>query len=339
MFKNENLKKLIFKQFRFAERDNMLAILKSTILLNIVVPLKLVVKEHQRLEEHSNKVTCLINHTRGQIISASRESIRLWEPDSLDYYKCKQVIPTDSHHKALVSLGNDCFASCSFDSITFDFKILIWNGKSCTRVLDQETGVHFLLLLPNGLLLCDDNELQLLNPEKGFELAYATRVSIGGGVVKALLLSNGKLFASVWFDDSIMICDINPEFKFIKKVNDYDRVSCMVELPDGNIVTAGKKTIKVYDNDLNCIKDIKDPHPEQISSMVLVSDGLLVSASAGTIKIWDVYSGFKCLRTINEAHAYGNKINALVKLPSGGFASCSDDKIIKIWELFKYLNI
>jgi WD40 repeat protein len=293
----------------------------------VTIPLKLVIKQRISPEGHDGGITCLINHTDGQIVSASSESIRVWEQDSLGNYKCKQVLTINGMLASLLSLPHGRLAFSSWGR-----GIRIWDGGECTHTVQQEDLTTALLLLPNGLMVCGvKDHLILLNPENGFQL-IDKKHSKEGYSNQLLLLKNGKSFASAWSCFSIMIWEFHKELKCIKTVKDFNRVFCITNLPDGNILVGGRMSIKVYDNDLICLKVIEKAHLRNVTSMVLISGGLLVSASAETIKIWDIYSDFNCLRTIKEAHAFHNRIDTLIQLPNG-FASCSPDKTTKIWDI------
>jgi WD40 repeat protein len=254
IFNNENLIALIFKQLRLIERFNFSAKLNNEQFLNIIIPFKLRMREQQKLEGHTNNITCLINHTDGEIVSASEHTICVWELNNIGNYTLKHVL-TEHTQKvtSLISLPNGNLASGSYDKT-----IRIWNGKECIETIQQEAIINSMILTPDGyMIVARYGHLVVLDPENRFK--QVNEIQIYSLInIQLLLLSDGKSFASVWSNDYIMIHGLYPTIQRIRYVLDNDHVCCILQLPDGNIVAGGKKRIKVYDINLICVKVIED---------------------------------------------------------------------------------
>jgi WD40 repeat protein len=94
----------------------------------------------------------------------------------------------------------------------------------------------------------------------------------------------------------------------------YAIIACLLELPDGNIISASwDSKIKIWSiKACECIKTLEG-HKGTIRSMVLLPNGNIASCSLdGEIKIWNPNEDYLCIQTIGiEGYTYFNKLISL----------------------------
>ena len=113
-----------------------------------------------------------------------------------------------------------------------------------------------------------------------------------------------------------------------------------LEYLDGNNFAAG-----MDDNSINIfnIFDTKMRHTKKllgsseiISCIKKIDEKYIITGNyGGDLIVWDLIK-LDLFFSIKNAHLY--KINSIIKLNDGSFATCSNDKTIKIWNLHKRIN-
>jgi hypothetical protein len=84
------------------------------------------------------------------------------------------------------------------------------------------------------------------------------------------------------------------------------------------------RTIKVWDQDYVCIETIEEDW--RVSSMALLEDDILVYALSVGLKLRRL-DGYGYSVNVEEYQ----RIHHVIKLSSGGFATCYRDNTVRIW--------
>jgi WD40 repeat protein/serine/threonine protein kinase len=144
--------------------------------------------------------------------------------------------------------------------------------------------------------------------------------------VYALAVLPNGRFISGSRDNSIKMW--NQQGQCIKTLTDHHYwVGALAVLPNGRFISGSyDKTIKLWDAQGKCLNTLTE-HCDHVVALAVLPDGRFISGSADrTIKLWDQQG--KCLNTLTE-HKFG--VAALAVFPDGRFISGSWDNSIKLW--------
>ena len=289
------------------------------------------------------------------------------------YYKALNNFSVNGGHTdvitRLISLESSS-TSILLASSSKDGKIKIWNLSSLTLL--HSIGDHFgsveslaylkrnkrndgeMSLLASGSY---DTTIKLWNITDNSVHLIQTLIDDDNGhsdtVVSLVFLDDGRLLASASLDKSVIVWDLEDNFRLKYKFNEHVLyVNVLVAIDDMSFLASGSgdATVNVYD--ISIIGDGKlkyslNQHTDQIEALTYVGDGLLVSGSYDrTIKIWDLKNGgilkFTIDASINNGGIGGhtNWVTVLSSLNSEkkmtktrSFASGSLDNTIKIWSI------
>lgn len=130
-------------------------------------------------------------------------------------------------------------------------------------------------------------------------------------------------------------------FKKIKNIEEHSAtIYSLLLLSDGRLAScSADKTIKIYniENNYNCEITVEG-HTDAVSDLCQLENKKIVSCSDTTIKIWSIsVLSYKCECTKNNSHE--DRINKVISLSNNRFATCSNDKQIKIWSASHPYNV
>lgn len=191
-----------------------------------------------------------------------------------------------------------------------------------------------------------------------YQLSYYPQIIFDEAIYK--LNTNNNLISSIiqLKDTTILtghysnkkVLFYNSNFKKITEISTPGNVNCLCELIN-NMLAIGMynpNIILIYDiseKEKGIFKEIKklEGHSGKINSIIDINDNYLVSGGDGgsyEIFVWDKKKDY----TSQKLSSHSNNINCLINLNYNDkniyFASCSDDKYIKIWKNYSlYRNI
>jgi WD40 repeat protein len=142
-----------------------------------------------------------------------------------------------------------------------------------------------------------------------FEAIFSRTISL----ILLNILDYKNIFSSLGKSNSLL------------KGRHYAIIGCVLELPDGNIISASwDSKIKIWSiKACECIK-ILEGHKGSIKSMVLLPNGNIASCSLAEIKIWNPSQDYLCIQTIGiEGYIHFNK---LISLPDNSLVSSAYNK-------------
>ncbi len=233
-----------------------------------------------------------------------------------------------------------------------DLKLTIWNvnnGKqlkvlgetSCQPTILKSINKYiFAIGLSNGIITIWDIKFGEMNKKQ---------VIKHDGSVNSILVLDDSTLISGSNDHTIKVwnikiyTNINVIYTLKKHTNS---VTCLVLLNnnqssfasgslDGTIKIWNTSCIKQLKCDINLVL-IKDLKGKRVKLLIALNDFILASTSDdknGIIQIWDTMSGI----STEVKTEYTQIINGLEKLENGLFATCSNDRKLKIWS-YKFDN-
>ena len=143
-------------------------------------------------------------------------------------------------------------------------------------------------------------------------------------ILTMILLENDKL-CSGSVDNTIIIWDWK-DGKYLYRFKAHDNwVKTVCQFNSQILLTGSEdKTIKIWDMNFGELKE----HTHSVRTLCKIDENYFASGSFDkTIKIWDINEK-KCIQTLN---GHLSKVICIIKYDDK-LISCSNDKMIKIWE-------
>jgi WD40 repeat protein len=341
MFNKVDLIRMTFSHFRIPKRNSLLKILKAALLVEILIT----------LDRNLKPIYIITAKLSGGLLSLPDGNIAYC---SLDRTVLIHNLKKNTVEKKLVGhgfivlslllLSNNTIASGSDDQT-----IRIWdftNDPKCIHILrGHKHAVSCLVTHSDGKLISGswDKAIRVWDSTNNFRCINIISKAHSDAINSLLSLNNGRLASAsddfsicIWNisepDDKERVSDIG-KYECINILNGHlDRVTCIIQLKCGNIVSASEdKTIKIWDqsNNYACVKTMEG-HRGGISSVILFADCYIISASHdGKLRIWNSFGEYKCLMVVK---AHKGVISSMVKLPHNQLATASTHEI-KIWEI------
>ena len=282
------------------------------------------------LEGHTEKIVSLIELSSGQIASGSYDkTIRIW---NINTEKEEIIITEKGRVFCLLEFEKNKILSGSADN-----SITLWDID-----LPNEDSIYTFVghkLWVNSLVKCNGNYFASASNDKTIKIwdfYNKNCISTLNGhldcVLTLILLKNNNL-CSGGADLTIKIWDWEEKI-CLSTLKGHERwVKCVFELNNGIILSGSDdNTIKIWDNYIN-IKTLKK-HTHSVRTFCQINNNVFASGSFDcTIKIWTI-NNWKCVKTIV---GHKNNIICLISIKNNNnycnsFASCSNDKTIKIWD-------
>jgi WD40 repeat protein len=300
-YDNENILNLIFNKYTLFRAQQMLKVINNRI-LNIILN-KLLSYE---------KIFTSMGQTKTILEQCKHSSFLTLLPDgniiSSSLHICPKVWDINTYSRIKIDNLNSYIGTC--------------------HALENRN----IVLLTKG-------RIQILNAQDDFKSIFNLQIkTIYNNLYNPLLLSNGNLAlnARCNIGSKTYIINLNKANEYKELTSEHMSKSSMINLEKGKFATSTYTLIKVWDveNNFKCFKSFT-AHDDFITCLIF-ANGLLISGSQDkTIKVWLDYI---CVKVID---AHEDFVNSLLFLPGRYFASGSDDKKIKIWDLkdFACVNV
>jgi WD40 repeat protein len=271
-FKNENIIKLIFRNFSLQQVNDNFNKIFNTILNNTI------------LRAYSYK----LNYK-----SMGKNTIFF---DGINYYNSINLLPNGN----LITLTWGKIMTIRSPK---DFSII--------KTIKSDV-INSLAVLPNGFIVTNfDMEFKVFDINDNYNCIKTKSLENFKNLVYLSLLSNGCLaYATRSKNNLILIIDCNNDFKCIKRIDCHNaKIYSIIDLPKQHLF-AGHNTgcIKVY-NITDGYKYIKTltGHMDLVTSLLYNNryNVLLSGSEDCTIKVWNV-NDYHCIKTIeNKSKIYG----------------------------------
>ena len=262
-------------------------------------------KELFTLQPHTYAVFSIAILPNGWLASGSDDStIKLW-----DMEEKREVRTLRGHTRGVVSLK--VLSNGNIASYSIDDTIKIWNPSLAENNLLATISGHGntkwvspLGILPNDNLVtltvdADKKEeciLRVWNPNDG-QLVKSLPTGLKDAWLVLALLNEQIAIGSL--DGTIKIFDLDDESKTITKEKAHGGVTSLLELSNGNLVSAGGDlesasfifSIKVWDiSDMSLLQHLKPDHSQIISSLSISEDGKMLASGSidESIKLWQI---------------------------------------------------
>ena len=89
------------------------------------------------------------------------------------------------------------------------------------------------------------------------------------------------------------------------------------------------KTLRMWNTrSYACVAVVKTP--STVYPLLRLTDGTVASGhSDGVVRLWD----WRRLQAVGELHGHTARVTVMAQMPKGRFASVSDDKTVRIWDV------
>jgi WD40 repeat protein len=316
-FSNENIIKLIFKNYTLREITISLNKLHSntlSLIIQQIVNYKYIFtskRKHFTFPDSGYGILNLYELTEGQILGISSTSTKLWDIDS---YKCISMATNNALSSAMLTNGQ---------LVTFTHSGLIqfWHNdrKSIEKTITLEGCVGHrkkVFSLANGNLACSvfkENQDKLLIIDYQTTKVINT-LNIQLGFINSIINLSNEKFASCTDKGTINIWDMKDYNCLTSFYADFSAIKALLFEEKRNLLISGSISLKIWDVNYSppeCILVIHDV--DVVHCLLLLPDGYFASSGRhGRVKIWSLDT-FHCINKFKQPEGHVDTILLLLK--------------------------
>ena len=247
---------------------------------------------------------------------------------SLKNFKSKKKL---AHHNGPIN-SLCCLKDGRLVSASEDKTVIIWDReltKPLHIIKDNVTSIKVVKVLNDNRLICGGfKELKIYNDK--FKCVNTLKET-SNNVSDIIQLDDGRIICGSYREMRIFNVTWNNTYKDSKPVKDHSSwVKSIIKLKNKLFASAGDDhQIFIYDYTIKCIRQIR--LESEIHSLCLVEDNDIIDLinsfyigdNKGRILNYNYENDkFEIVCDIEQHH---NKINAIIQLSGGNYASCSQD--------------
>jgi WD40 repeat protein len=213
-----------------------------------------------------------------------------------------------------------------------DHTVRIWDagtGEERAVLRGHADASMAVAFQPGGRLLASagyDRKIVLWDAETGD--ARTTLEGHGGAVVALSFSGDGRVLASGAMDGTARLWDVEKAAE-LRSISTGTGSLTSVVLRDGVLVTAGERTIQVWDAAAGRMLRTLAGHTDWVDRLALAPDGRTLASAGreGLAKVWDLETGKEL-----ESFGQGASCYAVAFAPDGRtLASGGHAAVIKVW--------
>ena len=283
------------------------------------------------LNNHTNFILSLTVLNDGRLISGSADkSIIIYNKIT---YKPDLIIKQHNNNVCcIIQLSSGILASCSDDNTIKLFNI---NNYKILQSLNYHTDwVYNIIELKNKYLVsCSADKSIIFYYKNNLKYIKDYQILTKGECYSIIETKENEICYSEGYD-TICFYDlkekkIKSSLSNINKINDCCGRFIMIR--KDLLLIPGYNKISIIDiNKYKLIRIIEVPNSCSIYGVCMLNKNILITGDQSNIKQWRI-EGDNLIFISKIENAHDKYINVLIKIRNGHFASCSDDKKIKIW--------
>ena len=287
------------------------------------------------LKGHIGCINCLIQLSNGNLLTGGDDSsIRIWDINTYN-----NIMTFEEHFArvtCVIELSNEKIASGSFDT-----SIRIWNLKEKNCILqlcEHDQWVLCLYILKDKSLVSGggDNNIIIWNVNKGM----SKKILKGHNdlvICISQLNYNDNLISSsddktiriwdIYNGNCLKIFNLSENINFFIFIND----NLFIFLSENNLFLKKEFKLDEDENEFMNKAEIIQKDVNLSSNLLCVNDDILIYGNSDGKIFKRSINENKIINEVDNVHE--DNINCIILLKDKRYCSCSNDSLIKIWDI------